>query len=254
MRRALDVGLGILVGFLIALAVVPTRREPTSSATRRIALPAAESAPAAEKPPETRPPSDTPERSPATSSPDPLREKAERFDAVLKGALGARRTASDMETLLEIMAEGTDGQRCDAIHRLGYVVLQSPRGDATARAALEKAVRTDPYDQARAIALRYFYRMPDDGFEVYVDRLMNADVETRLNAVELVDDMALGQQQYFDRLRAWAFSDPLTREQVLKIAEVRRDRVVQILDQMSGSPGRLGDETRKMLGRLKGRP
>jgi hypothetical protein len=154
--------------------------------------------------------------------------------------------------LIELLETGSEADRVDAVHRLGYAMTGGPDGDRISRAALEKAAREQTSKDVRALTLPYFWRMPDDAFEVYFDRLLNdSSNDVKVDAIVLADRMAEGIDVYLDQLRQSKISDKYSRDQLLQIANDRRARLIEATRQLAAFPGVVGDYGQEIYDKLR---
>jgi len=158
--------------------------------------------------------------------------------------------ANARRQVIETLSGGTEAGRLDAVKKLGILILNDGEDDSAARTALSKTVREDPSENVRAAALKYFWALPDDGFELYLDRLLfDTSDAVREEAIALTKHL-MWPGEYAERLRFHKVSDRYTKEELSKIASSRLPRTLDALRRVSALPGKMGEYARVMAERI----
>ncbi len=213
MKRAVDVGIGVVIGFIAALILLRWRSGHEPLAERGGTRSTPQPTKSGEAPSHTISQDSRPA---PTSQSGKVEEKQAPVLPQEPEIIGALRSieppATDEEKarLAVVLSRGSEEERIDALQRFSVAHHRSPDGDPTARQVLEGAIRGDPSERVRAVVVDCFWRVPDAGFDLYLERLLNdPSDQVKRSAIRLTNRMALGQ--YVSELRLSKMSDKYTQ-------------------------------------------
>jgi len=241
-RRIVDVGVGVLIGLVAGLFIStlrsrsdvkpdPQPERPVKSVVSGSALDAR----ADRTQSQTGPTSD--ETQSRTAQIQTEAESAiEQYEPKHASPFRTKPPTTDEERaqLLAILRTGPEKERLDAAQRLKISVLDSDNGDPISRQGLEDAIQNDPSPQVRKELLYCFWCLPDRGFEIYLNRLVNdPSDEVKRAAIDVLTFMTPGV--YYTKLGRSKMSDQFTTEQLKDIAALRRTQVIETLSRVAGN-------------------
>jgi len=251
MSRATDVGLGILTGAVLALLFInvpatnPEVRPPSVSAPRGTSR---------NQKTELKSPGSegTAERSnPKSPNGARVSNSKDEWTRLLESPISPPRNDVERALLKEILAKGSEDQRAQSAKRLGLSILRSVNGDPEARAILEQSIRSDPAEDVRAMAMEAFWQMPDDGFEIFLERLLfDPSEEVKLEGLRLIHRAVSKEDRWLDGMLEYPIAQKFSRDQLADVCHERKRRLLTESGRIAQPPGRVADYAAEVLEKL----